>query len=76
MYEEMLDKIANKAMKCGCKCVIIANIVSENEWKIQRTERNDITIVKIPSLLIGDVSPKVNEKAFRAIRRCINDFSD
>ncbi len=74
--EEMLDKIANKAMKCGCKCVIIANIVSENEWKIQRTERNDITIVKIPSLLIGDVSPKVNEKAFRAIRRCINDFSD
>ena len=33
--EEMLNKIEDKAIKFGCKCVIIVNIVSEKEWKIQ-----------------------------------------
>ncbi len=74
--EEMLNKIESKAIKCGCKCVIIVNIVSEKEWKTHRRERNGLTIVEIPSLLTGNISLKKNLEAWNEIRRCINECSD
>lgn len=74
--EEMLNKIEDKANKCGCKCVIIVNIVSEKEWKTHRIERNGLTIVEIPSLLTGNASLNHNKAAWNEIRRCINECSD
>ena len=74
--EEMLNKIEDKAIKCGCKCVIIVNIVSEKEWKIHHIERNGLTIVEIPSLLTGKASLSHNNEAWNEIRRCINECSD
>ena len=74
--EEMLNKIEDKANKCGCKCVIIVNIVSEKEWKTHRIERKGLTIVEIPSLLTGNASLNHNKEAWNEIRRCINECSD
>lgn len=74
--EEMLNKIEDKAIKFGCKCVIIVNIVSEKEWKIHHIERNGLTIVEIPSLLTGKASLSHNDEAWNEIRRCINECSD
>lgn len=74
--EEMLNKIEDKAIKCGCRCVIIVNIVSEKEWEIRRIERNGLTIVEIPSLLKGKDSLGYNNEAWNEIRRCINECSD
>lgn len=74
--DEMLNKINNKAIKCGCKYVIIANIVSKKEWETHRKELNGLTIVEIPSLLVGTDSLKYDDKAWKEIRRCINEFSD
>lgn len=74
--EEMLRKIEDKAIKCGCKCVIIVNIVSEKEWKTHRIERNGVTIVEIPSLLVGENALSHNQEAWKEIRRCINECSD
>ena len=74
--EEMLNKIEEKAIKCGGKCVIIANIVSENEWETHRIERNGLVIVEIPSLLTGKTSLNLNKEAWNEIRRCVNECSD
>lgn len=74
--KEMLDKIENKAKKCGCKCAMIINILAENEWKIHRIKRKDLTILEIPSLLTGSPSLHYNEEALKEIRRCINEYSN
>lgn len=74
--EEMLNKIEEKAIKCGGKCVIIANIISEKEWKTHRIERNGLVIVEIPSLLTGKTSLNLNKEAWNEIRRCVNECSD
>lgn len=74
--EEMLNKIEKKEIKCECKCVIIANIVSEKEWKIHHIERNGLTIVEIPSLLTGKTSLSYNIEAWNEIRRCVNECSN
>lgn len=71
--EEMLNKVEEKANKCGGKCVIIANIVSENEWKTHRIEQNGLVIVEIPSLLTGKTILTHNREAWNTIRRCINE---
>lgn len=76
--EEILEKIEKKAKKCGCKCVIIANIVSNYQWKIHRKEQNDLVIVEIPSLLTRIEKNKLvfNEEAFKEIERCVYEFSN
>ena len=72
----MARKIEDKANKCGCKCVIIVNIVSEKEWKPHCIKQNGLTIVEIPSLLICNASLNYNKEAWNEIRRCINECSD
>lgn len=74
--EKMLEKIENKALKCGCRYAIIINILSEREWEIHRVERNGLVIVEIPSLLTGETTLRYNDKAWYEIRRCINECSD
>lgn len=74
--KEMLNKMEEKANKCGCKCAMIVNIVSEKEWEIHRIERNGLTIVEIPSLLTGKTALIPNIKARNAIMRCVNECSD
>lgn len=74
--EDMLNKIESKAAKCSCRFVIIANIVSEKEWEIHRMERDDLTIIEIPSLLTEKTTLTHNFKAWDEIRRCINECSN
>jgi len=71
--ERMLSKIFSKAEKCKCKCVLIANILSETDYVIQSKEKNGIKIVVIPSLLIDDGQISINEEAWHKIRECINE---
>ena len=75
--KEMYDKIEAKANKCGCKCVIIINIITEKVWEIKRVKRNGLKIIEIPSLIINDnFGVKYYEEAFKEIRRCVNEYSD
>lgn len=75
--KEMLNKIKDKASKCNnCKCVIIANIVSEKKWETLHKKENGLTVVEIPSLLVGNDSLEYNNEAWEEIRRCINEFSN
>lgn len=47
----VIRKIADKAKKCGCKCVVVANIYAEGEWSISDTELDGIRIISLPCLV-------------------------
>ena len=75
--DEMLDKIEKKAIKCNAKCVIVANILAENEWPVHCERLNNLVILEVPSLLkIVNNSLEYNGDAWNEIRRCINEFSN
>ncbi len=73
---DMIEKIKRKAALCGCKCVLIVNLIAENDWGIHRTEEDGLTIVEIPSLLKNNGKLEHNVEAWTEIRRCINECSD
>ena len=73
----ILEKIRNKARICGCRCVIIANILSERFFEARKTKIDDVIVVKCPSLLMDKgASVELNKNAVEIIRRCINEFRD
>jgi len=71
-----IPHIAKKARECGCKCVIIANIIADDVWSIREQTVDDIKIVVIPALLTNDHSPKRVEFAWKKIRECIREYSN
>ena len=71
-WDETVDKIEKKAEKCSCKNVIIANIITEDEYKIQNFVRNDIRFLIIPSLLRDNEKISIEQKAAAEIRRWLN----
>lgn len=73
----ILEKIRNKARICGCRCVIIANILSERFFEARKTKIDDVVVVKCPSLLMDKgANVELNKNAVEIIRRCINEFRD
>lgn len=71
----ILSKIKSKAHMCGCKCVIIANILSKEFFEPRKADIDDIQILKCPSLLIDSGnSVELNEKAMINIKECIDEF--
>lgn len=75
--QAMLEKIAEKAKKCNCKCVIIANIYAEHEWKKSEVDIEGVHIVSLPCLAIEvDGQIKMDTEAWDTIRRCVDDYKD
>lgn len=72
---KIIKHISTKAQKCGCKCVIIANIYAERLYKPTETDMNGIHILSIPNLVSeynGQVVP-MNEP-WMMIKRCIDEY--
>ncbi len=75
--EKQIEKIMAKAERCGCKCVIIANILTEQDnYRISTVNRSDVEIVIIPSLLIEKPNKSLNEEAWNKIKECIDRYAD
>lgn len=68
--------ISKKAKDCGCKCVIIANILAEQEWSIREQEIDGIRIVIVPALLSNSQNPAIVLAAWDKIRECIRDYGN
>ena len=75
--EETLQKIAEKAQKCGASCVIVANVIAAGEWNVRETDILDVHIVEIPCL-VREVDGKVgyDRNAWDVIQRCLYVYKD
>lgn len=76
--KEMQEKILSKAQKCGCKCVIIANMFEETEWKTTDYFIEGVRFVIIPNLIkktSKNDGKKVgfNKYANEKLREVLND---
>lgn len=75
--EETMKKIIRKAKECKAECVVIANVLSNNNYFTAVKHIDGVTLVCCPSLMIDNVtSVDVNVEAASIIRRCINGISD
>lgn len=73
----ILRKISDKAKKCSCKCVIVANIIAEKNWDISEVDFDGVHILSIPYLVKkGDNQMYWNKKAWDAVRRCIDEYNN
>jgi hypothetical protein len=74
--DAVIDKICEKAHKCGCKKALVVNILSERELPCHNYEKNGVEILAIPSLLIDDEKMRKNETAVNEIRRFVGVCND
>lgn len=73
----MLSKISEKAKKCNCKCVIVANIITENEWNISEVDYEGVHILSIPYLVkMQNENLYYDRVAWDAVRRCVDEYKD
>ncbi len=73
---QTIEKIERKAAQCGCKCVIIANIIASGQWEIS-DKKGDIRIVSIPYLVMDKGDRVVgNKRAWDIIQECIDEYKD
>ena len=73
----ILEKISEKAQKCNCKCVIVANIIAEKEWNISEVDYDGIHILSLPYLAKKiERQTYLDTKAWEAIRRCIDEYKN
>lgn len=74
---KMLDKIARKANQCKCKCVVIANIYAEGNWKLSEVDKDGVHIVSVP-YLIKDTDGKLSydKTAWDVLRRCVSEYKN
>ena len=73
----MLSKISQKAKKCNCKCVIVANIVSETDWRISEVDYEGIHILSLPFLVqMKNQKIHADTGAWNAIKRCMNEYEN
>ena len=70
---EIREKIYTKAVKCGCKCAIIINLLSDAEFDYNTTTHNGVKIVEIPALVTNN---SINIKNLLQIQEVINEFSN
>ena len=75
-WEKTVNKIKSKAEKCGCKCAIIANVLTQNYYKYRKFMMDNTAFLIIPSLLNYDGNISINEDAVKQIRGCMNDYTD
>ena len=74
---QMLEKIARKGKKCGCRCAIIANILAGDRWDISDVEVDDMRIISIPALVNeSNGSITWNKEALDIIRECLDGYKN
>lgn len=75
--DEQIEKIVGKAEKCGCECVIIANIITPNpnQYNIQSIMKDGIEIIVIPALLQSS-DKRYCPDAWRKIKEIIDKYAD
>lgn len=70
---QMLEKIARKGKKCGCRCAIIANIIAGDRWDTSDVEMEGVRIISIPALVKEcNGSLSWNKEAWDVIRECVD----
>lgn len=74
--DRMVKKIALKAKKCGCKCAIIANIVTAENHRCRKASHDDLKILAIPALYSGSTKLEINIEAFKMIQNALGEFDD
>lgn len=76
-WNSAINKIRHKAEQCGCKCVIIANVITKNAYKTQKFMKGNTAFLTIPSLLRDNAGTiAIEQKAVDEIRRCLNAYTD
>ena len=75
-WEKQIQKIKDKASKCGCRCAIIANILtSRSDYSVRESNENGVSIVVIPALLL-ESDHSDNVEAWKKIKECIDKYAD
>ena len=73
----MLAKIAQKAKKCNCKCVIVANIIAEKDWSISEVDYEGVHILSLPYLVKMESRGICYDRhAWESVRRCVDEYKD
>ncbi len=73
----MLKKVLDKARKCNCKCVIIANLITKRNWPIKDVTMEGVRIVSIPALVLDDnETPSYIKEAWAIITECVDEYKD
>jgi hypothetical protein len=72
----MINKICEKAHKCGCEKALVVNILAEREFPYHYYDGDDVEILAIPSLLIDDDKMRRNEDAVNEIRRFVGTTNE
>lgn len=71
----ILNKIAEKAKICNAECVLVINVVAENEWNVSRFDYEGIHIVSVPYLALRTNGETIfNQKAFAEIKECLDEY--
>lgn len=71
----MINKIAGKAKKCGCKCVVIANIYGKRKWRISDVTVDGVRIITLPYLVKDtDGQLSFDKEAWDLFRRCVDEY--
>ncbi len=74
--DKAIAHIARKAEDCGCKCVIIANILAEDAYKVRKQQIDNVEVIIVPALMKDGQIPTLVNAAWDEIRRCIRDYAD
>jgi hypothetical protein len=75
----MIEKICQKAKLCASKCVIIANILSDNYFNPTVKNIDGVKIIECPTLLKpieGTEILELNEKSWEIIRRALYEYGN
>lgn len=73
--KEMLRKIREKAKRCGCKCVVVANIFATGEWDFADDTVDDVRIVSLPCLVKNeDDKLSYDRKSWDLLRECVDEY--
>ena len=74
--DKEIAHIARKAKECGCKCVIVANIIADGDYALRSKKLEGVEIVIVPALLTNEANPVSIRSAWDKIRRCICEYTN
>ena len=74
--DSMIDKICEKAHKCGCQKALVVNILAERELPCHNYVGDGVEILAVPSLLIDDEKMRKNDDAVEQVRRFVGGANE
>ena len=76
-WENQINKITRKATRCGCECVIIANILTDrSRYSIRMTNRSGVKILVVPALLLMEPEHDVCVENCNKIKDVVYGYTD